>query len=197
MPILHNKTPLREEGRNKTKASSGKKRLIAAAGHLISQTDRLPDLAPSPRALRRGAACSPVGPDATREVAEASSGRVPPPLSMSAALYSLFVFILPQAMRMSTCSVANWELSGGGAARFAARSTTRTLKIRGPILDSSRHGSSTQWGETPPLWILFPRPFEPREERSKRIIHREADSIRRASYLCPSGGGPYGFPAER
>jgi len=33
------KTPRREEGRGKTKASSGKKRHIAAAGHLISQTE--------------------------------------------------------------------------------------------------------------------------------------------------------------
>jgi hypothetical protein len=33
------KTPRQEEGRGKTKASSGKKRHIAAAGYLISQTE--------------------------------------------------------------------------------------------------------------------------------------------------------------
>ena len=147
--------PLREEGRNKTKASSGKKRPIAAAGHLISQTDRLPDLAPFPRALRRGAACSPVGPQAPWEVAEASSGRVPPPLSMSAALYSLFLLILPQIENTSTRSSVFRSLPAGFQWESACRYLSSVLGLiviyftpRGEIHDRSLPASSTRGAST-------------------------------------------------
>ena len=147
--------PLREEGRNKTKASSGKKRPIAAAGHLISQTDRLPDLAPSPRALRRGAACSPVGPQAPWEVAEASSGRVPPPLSMSAALYSLFLLILPQIENTSTRSSVFRSLPAGFQWESACRYLSSVLGLiviyftpRGEIHDRPLPASSTRGAST-------------------------------------------------